>query len=274
MAAAVQRVGTRAEGRHQIGAALGHEAVGGLVAIAAMLDGAAAGLDRVADALIGMGMSGNMGQVVARDGDGRGDLLRPVLDRIGLLVFRRGDGAGGENLDQVGALGQLLAGGFLHLLGAVGLLIHATVVGRGGGGDGQDFPGAIEPRSFNQPVADGFAHGDLVIVPAAHFARRGDAAHQQAPRRPGCIDRDLAGQRIHPEPAGVGSVGRHADMDVAVEEAGQQEGPIHVDRLGLGRRLAAEARDALPGDLDIAAAEAMGPAIVDLGVLEPHGSCL
>ena len=230
-----------------------------------MLDAVAAGLDGILDAAAGMGVGGDMLVVVARDLDGCLQFLQPILDGARILVLRRIQGAGGHHLDQIGAHGELLARGLAHFLDAVGGLVHAGIVVGRGGGDGQQPPRQEQTRSDALPGIDGVAHGHLDIVPAADIARRGDAAEQRALCRLRRVQCHCGVRSLGRRP-GIGRFRRHGDVDVAIDQAGQQPGAADVDDPIAARRFGVRGnrRNAVAVDRDVGAAKGARLDVVDV----------
>jgi hypothetical protein len=260
-----------AERRHQEGAPLGHELQDLVVGEGAVLDGAGAGLDGVADALLGVGVGGHVAAVVLGDPHGGGDLFLGELDGAGLLAFRRQHGAGGHDLDQVGALGELPAGRRHDGIGPVAEVVHAGVVVGAAGGDRQQLAGQVEARGRELAGRGRLAHGHLGVVPAAHVAHRGEAGQQSALGRLGGLQGDqgiLAPSRF----VDVRAPGRHGQVHMAIDQPGQQPAAGQVDHphaLG-GGGLAGDLDDPLVLDHQLAGGKASLVDVVDLGIREPE----
>ena len=89
-----------------------------------MLDRVDAGLDRDLGAVEALGVGGHPVAHAVGLVDDRRDLLAGHLRGVGILELDRAR-AGGHDLDEVGAAPELLADGAAHVVGAVGLAVHA-----------------------------------------------------------------------------------------------------------------------------------------------------
>ncbi len=136
--------------------------------------------------------------------------------------------AGRHHLDQVGAVGELAAGGAPHRVGAVGDLVHAGVVADRRGRDREQLAGEEHPRPGDLARPDRVAHGHLDVVPAADVAHGRDARPSPCgARRPPCTSATAASDRADGLRR-VAGIGRLREVDVAVDQAGQQ--PRAVER--------------------------------------------
>ena len=113
------------QGRDEDDAALGHpvEELGGAVERQAVLDGVDALLDRDPGAAEALRVGRHPEPHPVRLVDDGGDLLAGHLGRLRVLALHRA-GAGGHDLDEVGAVADLLADGLAHLPRPVGLAVH------------------------------------------------------------------------------------------------------------------------------------------------------
>ena len=141
----------------------------------AVLDAVDPGLDRVDDALAGMGVGGHGLEVVVGHLDGGPELVERELDGAGVLGLRRQHRARGHHLDEVGALGELAAHRPPHGVGAVGHLVHARVVAHRGRRDREQPAGQEQPRPGDLARVDRVPHGHLHVVPSADVPGGGDA---------------------------------------------------------------------------------------------------
>ena len=149
----------------------------------AVLDAVDAGLDRVQDALQGVSVRSDGLEVVVGDLDRGPQLVERVLDGSGVLGLRRQHRAGGHDLDDVGAVGQLAAHRAAHGVWPVGHLVHAGVVPTVAVVIESSRPARNSRGPGTWPAVDGVPHGHLDVVPAADVAHGRDARGQRPLRR-------------------------------------------------------------------------------------------
>ena len=249
----------RAHGRHEHGAGRRHLAQRVVVGERAVLDAVDPGVDRVVDATPGVAVRGDVLEVVVRDLDRGAQLVEGELDGARVLGLRRQHRPGRHHLDEVGPSGQLTPRGGPHGVGAVGHLVHPRVVVDRRGGDRQQPACEEHPRAASQALADRVAHRHLHVVPAADVAHGRDAGAQRPLGRGRGVERhrSIAARRGCDRIAGVGG---QREVHVAVDQAGQQPRPGHVDHvvIGVATRTRADRRDAPFGDADVGTAHLAG----------------
>ena len=148
----------------------------------AVLDRVDAGFEGEPDTVQALRMGGDSFSHPVRLVDDGARLRRCHLGRLRVLEHD-GPGSGRHDLDVVRSASQLLAHSFSHLIGSVGLPVHAAenvTSGRGGGDD----PAAMQDAwTRGQAGVDSLAQMGLLVVVAAHVAHRGDAGAEQVARR-------------------------------------------------------------------------------------------
>ena len=173
--------------------------------------------------------------------DDRLDLGRRHLRGLDGLAGH-GERAGRHDLDQVGALLDLLAHGLAHLVGPVGLAVHRREEAAAGRGRRHDLAAQQQARAGAQLRADRAPQGEQLAAVAAEVARSRDAALEHRPR---------GGRlRVGPHVRLVGELaarrGRQreaAEVDVGVDQARHDRAPAGVDDA------VAVGRDGAVGDL-------------------------
>ncbi len=225
-----------------------------------MLDRRDAPLERIGDALGAPGVGGRAAAGLAGLLDRRAHLVQRELGGVGIHA-RRHHAAGGEDLDDVGAGLDLFAHALAHLVGAVGLA--ADQMPAVAAGDADAAAGAQHPRPGHEAGAHGVAHAQLGVVAAAEIAHRGDAGLDRLPRAQHRLD-DGGGERVlQQRGSGVG-LGAEAEVDVTVDEPGQQRQPVESpDRPRRRLALADHGGDAPLLDDHRAAGHRRRPAAVD-----------
>jgi hypothetical protein len=215
-----------------------------------------AGADGVADARGAVGVGGDpqaphMGLVSHGGQLGQGHLL---LARLGVA---REDAAGGADLDHLGTVFAHLADGAAGRLDTVGVeRIGLGQRARHAGDVAMAARGAErgtrrnDPRPFDEATVDGLTQGDVGEIRTAQIPHRGEAGHQ--------IGAGMADLQDRPEVVGVvqlvpaGHIGRRGQVDVHVDQAGQQGQarqiqPTRVSRQ-VGRHGRADRGDPAVGD--------------------------
>ena len=264
----------RTDRGHDEGAGAGDAGQGVVVRERAVLDAVDARLDRVEDALERVGVRGDGLEAVVGHLHGSPQLVEPVLDGPGVLGLRREHGAGRHHLDEVGAVRELAPDRPPHLVRPIGHLVHPRVVRDRGGGDGQEAAREEEPRPGDLSAVDGLPDGHLDVVPAADVPGRGDARGQGPPCRRRGEQRDGsvgAGGRA----GRVRLIGGLGEVDVAVDQPGQQPAAVEVDDgvVGRGRGPGHDGGDPLTVDADVGAHEPLAVGVQHHGAREPaHGS--
>ena len=179
--------------------------------------------------------------------DDRGDLLAGHLGGFRVLALHR-PGAGGHDLDVVGAVADLLADGPAHLPRPVGLAVHRAEDPGAGRGRTQDPAARQDPRPLDEAELDGATQDDRLAVIAADVT---DGRDPRPEHRPGRVGEDepaqLARARIvaverwrRAEPGASFRVAR--DVGVRVDQARHQGPTAEIE--GIGWRCAGRRFDA------------------------------
>ena len=263
-----------ADGGHQHRAALGHASQHGVVRERAVLDRVDARLDGVLDAAEGVAVRRDVLVVVVRDLDRCAQLVERELDRPRVLRLRREHRAGGHHLHEVGAVRELPTGRGAHGVGPVGDVVHARVVVGRRRGDREQLAREEQARAAQRTGADGVADVHLDVVPPADVADRGDAGPDGPLGRSGGVERDgsVAPARRLGRVAGVGGL---RQVDVAVDQAGQQVRTRHVDHVVVARSpgVRADRGDAVTVDPDVGPTERARSRVVHVPTHQPAHGC-
>ena len=235
---------------------VGPQEVHGLVVHhAAVIDRADAGADGRLDALGAVHVRGDVFAPARGLFGGDVHLLLGVLLRAGRRAFRK-DGAGSQNLDEVGALLQIRAHGLTDFVGAVGQVLHdwhihvdrklPRIAGAAGGRD--VVARRQQPRARDDIGIDGLSEVDVGVRPGwAHVAAGREAGHQRHERVVRAVKGRLPGsgpqQLLFPVNAGA------RQMGVQIDEARQQRGAAQLDDAGARRN-----RETAPDRFDSIAA--------------------
>ena len=255
------------------GAAFGHQLQHGVVGERAVLDAVSTGLDRVLDAAQRVTVSSDVLVVVMGDLDRRPQLVECELDGSRVLGLRRQQRTGGHDLDQVGAVGELPAHGGAHRVRSVGDVVHARVVTDRLGGDREQLAGEEHPWSGNLPGPHRVTHGHLDVVPAADVAHGRDARHHGAACGVRGVERDRR-VRSRCRLRRVAGIGGLCQMDVTVDQAGEQPRSVQVDHVVVVRCAGrvADVGDAVAFEPDVGPPEVGVLGVVHVPTHQPaHG---
>ena len=240
-----ERRGRRHQGRDVIGAgaAVEHEAL--IVGEGAVLDRIDAGLERRIDAVDAMGVGGDAAAEGVSGLDDGAHLVRHHLP-VEAARYVRKDAAGGGELDHLGAGRNLLAHRPAAIVGAVAGVGRALAGDLGevaveavdaamAAGDRDAAAGRDDGRAGELAGIDRVAQrGDGARL-AAEVADRGEAGEQGAAGvEQGGIGLVLiiAARRLQPR---LEAVVEAAEMDVHVDQAGEDIGVAQIDDAGAGQ---------------------------------------
>ncbi len=205
-----------------------------------MLEAVHPAFDGTRNRLIGVEMRRDIGAGVARLLDDGADLLAreaEEVDRVG----RRGDAAIGHDLDEIGAVLDLLARRAAHLVHPVadpahraelpvrlGPVLVAAAEISVSAGLRERLAGEVEARGIEQPLVS--RHPERVGRPA-HVAHGGEAAHQHPMHD---LGRAMRHQRIGQRrvDAEVGVAGH--DMNMRIDQPRHQRPPAEIKGLRCG----------------------------------------
>ncbi|MNI02755.1 hypothetical protein D3C73_556420 [compost metagenome] len=265
----------RQQGRHQPGAVRLEQADGFVVQIGAVLDRIAARLEEGVDAVCAVGVGRDLAAHAVRHLDDGGQLV------LGELLIQAGggvrqDAARGGDLDDVGARAHLGPHRAAAVLGsradalvrqdvqdvvaiAVGVAVAAV--------DRDRRPRRDDARPRHVAAPHRVAQGEDGLIGPAEVGHGGEAGVERAPGVAG-PDHGLVGVgHRHPVQTAVRAL-LAAEMDVAVDQSGQNEGVAQIDDLALPDETVADFRDLVPSDHESFIAQ--HPTAGRIGQKPPH----
>ena len=242
-----------------------HEAHGLVAELRGVVDGGDAGLRGVERAGLAHGVDADGDAEAMSFSNGGGELLRSVLvgrveDAVNHLV-----GAGLVDLDEAGALLVLLADDFDELLGGVGVVGVGEDVLCGVEADGvfvsaENVDGVAadaQAWSGNEALVDGVANGTVGRARAfgSHIAFGGEAGEEIG--FGGLLGEEGAPGDGFLDGLQIFRAGMEEEMDVGVDEAGEQRCVAEVDDVCALRMIdgSADGADAVALDENLAGAE-------------------
>ena len=192
-----------------------------------MLDRVDALLDRELGAGDALAVRGDAVALAMRLLHQRRDLAAGELRRVGVLELDAA-GARGHHLDEIRAQAQLLAHRAPHVVGPVGLAVHALEPAPARPGRGDDAPAREHARAAEGSVAHRLACLDDDVPVRADVAHGGDAAAEHLAQVGGeHVPVDARPQRLG---ARLGGWTVGLEMGVRVDQARHQRAPLELDR--------------------------------------------
>ena len=210
------------------------------------------------DALRSVGVGGDLAAEAVRVGDDGLHLFEGVLAGLGVVAFGE-DAAGGADLDEVGAVLDVLADLMLDGGDAVGyglavdvVLVREKVLVHVAAGDAEGGTADLHVRAGDVAGVDLVAEGDVGVVVGADVADGGEAGFEGDLGVLNADDGFFGGRHGELE-VGI-EVVRHGEVGVGVDEAGHDGvfGEVDLDVAGLFWRggSGGDGGDAVAGDDD------------------------